>query len=285
MRGTSPVEAGDVAGQRFRYLEGTCTEGVLDMSVRGFAETLVAHEVPGGLMFVFDRTFGADECAQTVRLGALRTTDPSAGAHWSFREHARVSFPDSDRCEHLPQEDVLGEVRARGSRLELSVRRAAWCNGLEARLVYDPLPATADEALQPAEALRHFVAAFHDRDSLALADLYAPSGVHEDPHRPDTAGRPTLHRGRDVVAGYFTSVFHQVPWLAFRLRDARVEPATAHGTEDTTDVHATVEYMDPRLTTPRLGRLDLQLVAGRIVTSRLELALDAAAADRVQPRP
>lgn len=286
LRGTSPVRAEDIAGRRFRYVAGTCTEGILDMSVRGFVETLTVHEVPGGVLFVSDRTFEADGCAQTVRLSALRTTDTSAGAGWSFQEHARVSFPDSDRCEHLPQEDALGEVRTRGDRLELTVRRAAWCGGFEARLVYAPIVSTgADAALEPDEMLRHFVAAFHDRDALALTNLYAPSGVHEDPHRGEGPDLPARHEGHASVASYFSGVFHQVPWLALRLRDARVQPADAGSAEAVSTVHATVEYMDPRLTEPRRGHLRLQLVAGRIMASRLELLDDDTASERAPAAP
>lgn len=280
LQGTTSVDPATLSAYRWRYVEGTCTEGILDMSVRGFSETLVVEEVPGGLVFVADRHFGADECTQTVRLSATRSTDALAGALWSFQERSRVSYPDSPRCERITQEDALGEVRMRGANLELFIRRAPWCGGYEARLVYARTTTLGDDGAEgasgdeaAARTLRHFVAAWNDRDALAVAGLYAALGVHEDPHRPDEAGRPTRHQGRAAIAAYFADVFHQVPWLALRLLAAHVAPVApgAGESDQRQQVHATVEYMDPRLASPLRGELALELVDGRVFSSRLEL--------------
>jgi hypothetical protein len=295
MRGTTPADASVLTAHEWRYVEGTCTEGILDMSVRGFSERLAVHDAPGGLLLVSDRRFEVDGCEQTVRLAAQRSTDVSVGAGWSFQETARVSHPDSPRCERVQQEDTLGEVRMRGAHLELFIRRAPWCGGYEARLVYQRSSAAggqrpdagshseSDSQAAAHRTLRHFIAAFHDRDSLAVAALYAPSGFHEDPQRPDQAGQPTRHEGRVAVAAYFASVFHQVPWLALRLRAATVTGAQAGDEEGegarpsaaaARRVHATVEYMDPRLMSPMTGELLLDLIDGRVFASRLLLVGD-----------
>lgn len=281
LRGTTPVDTAALAASAWRYVEGTCTEGILDMSVRGFSEVLAVHEVPGGVLFEADRHFEVDGCAQTVRLAAQRTDALSAPAGWAFTELARVSYPDSPRCERAPQEDVPGEVRMRGPRLELFVRRSSWCGGYEARLVYEQIAPPSNVDAQ--RTLRHFVAAFHDRDSLALAMLYAPSGYHDDPHRPDEAGRPTRHSGHAGVQAYFASVFHQVPWLALRLRE--VHEAEASDAEGVLRLQAEVEYMDPRMMAPRPGTLDLELVDGRIFASWLQLAAAPAAAPSAPTDP
>lgn len=161
----------------------------------------------------------------------------------------------------------------RGDRLELYLRRAPWCGGYEARLVYEPVARRTER--DAATTLRHFVAAFHDRDSLALAELYAAAGAHDDPHRPDEAGRPTRHLGQVAVQAYFAGVFHQVPWLALRLR--HFQPSeTVTDQPGAVRLHAQVEYMDARLEAPRAGALQLDLVDGQIFASRLEV-LDPAA--------
>jgi hypothetical protein len=268
LRGTVAADPERLAESDWRYVEGTCTEGILDMSVRGFTETLRVHALPGGAVIVADRHFAEDECTQTVRLGAQRGPADSPDTRWAFSEHARVSYPASPRCEQVPQEDAAGDVRMRGSRLELFLRRSPWCGGYEARLVYEATPARTQR--DDATTLRHFIAAFHDRDSLALAELYAASGAHDDPHRPDEASRPTRHEGRTAVQAYFAGVFHQVPWLAFRLLD--VQPAQPlAGQERGVRLRARVEYMDARLEAPRLGVLQLDLVDSRVFASRLEL--------------
>lgn len=269
LRGTVAADPEHLAESEWRYVEGTCTEGILDMSVRGFTETLRVHALPGGAVIVADRHFAEDECTQTVRLGAQRGAADSPDTRWSFSEHARVSYPASPRCEQVPQEDAAGDMRMRGSRLELFLRRSPWCGGYEARLVYERTPPRTER--DDATTLRHFVAAFHDRDSLALAELYAASGAHDDPHRPDEAGRPTRHEGRAAVQAYFAGVFHQVPWLALRLLD--VEPTELlAGQERGVRLRARVEYMDARLEAPRRGLLQLDLVDSRVFASRLELA-------------
>ncbi|MBK7156100.1 MAG: hypothetical protein IPH72_30715 [Sandaracinaceae bacterium] len=61
------------------------------------------------------------------------------------------------------------------------------------------------------------------------------------------------------MQAYFAGVFHQVPWLAFRLLD--VQPAQPlAGQERGVRLRARVEYMDARLEAPRLGVLQLDLV-------------------------
>lgn len=273
MRGTTAADPEHLASREWRYVEGTCTEGILDMSVRGFSETLRFETVPAGLVLVSDRHFAEDECTQTVRLGAQRVAEESSSIRWLFSEHSRVSYPASPRCDLVLQEDAAGDVRMRGERLELYLRRAPWCGGYEARLVYEAVPPRTER--DAATTLRHFVAAFHDRDSLAIAALYAAAGAHDDPHRPDEVGRPTRHVGQVAVQSYFAGVFHQVPWLALRLRD--VQPAEPLSDQPGgVRLRAQVEYMDARLDAPRAGALQLDLVNGQIFASRLEV-LDPAA--------
>lgn len=273
MRGSVPADPEQLATTAWRYVEGTCTEGLLDMSVRGFSETLRFETVPNGFVITADRHFAEDACTQTVRLAAQRGQPETPDIAWLFSEHTRVAYPASPRCDRVLQEDAAGDVRMRGTRLELYLRRAPWCGGYEARLVYEPTAQRAER--DAATTLRHFVAAFHDRDAIALAALYAAAGAHEDPHRPDETGRPTRHLGRVAVQAYFAGVFHQVPWLALRLRDVQSEEALP-GEAGGVRLVAHVEYMDGRLDAPRAGRLQLDVVEGEVFASRLELQEPAA---------
>ncbi|RPE36913.1 nuclear transport factor 2 family protein [Kitasatospora cineracea] len=80
-------------------------------------------------------------------------------------------------------------------------------------------------ATSPRAVLARYRAAMLAMDADALAELYAPDGVHEFPFR--FPGFPARYEGRDAVrAGYGAA------WAASPARPAEVEEVALHLTDD-----------------------------------------------------
>jgi hypothetical protein len=260
--GTSPAGP-DLGGTRWQWVEAHCTEGPLDLRVRGFAQFLRVDADNEGLLLTYDQVFATEECAQTLVQRARPTQNPRM---WAMIEQARVAQPSTDECFGRMEEERPGEVRRRGEFVEVLVQRSmVWCNGLEVRHVYAPAP---PEPLTNDQIVRHYVAHFNRRDPKRVAQLFAASGSLVEPFHVTHTGGPTRHDGREQIEQWYREVLGSpVDWLAMKLE--AVSPSRQGMT-------AGWLYMDPRLSEPMGGRTHFTIAAGEIFEARVELTSEPA---------
>jgi hypothetical protein len=217
-----------------------------------------------GLLLVTDQQFAAERCVQTVVQRVVVTPQD-----WQMIEEVRVAVPPTPECEMRPEEPRPGEIVRAGENIEVLIQRSNWCNGLEVRMVYAPLPAAP---LAEDELIRHYAAHFNRRDPDMVASLFSETGSLVDTFVLTGEGNPSRHDGRAAVRAWFAEAFGQVPWVALRLEAYDANQAQRG------QWRATWGYMDPRLEAPLVGRNTFTIAAGEIFELQIEATDPPAAA-------
>lgn len=257
-RAAGPRVGPEVDGTRWRWVEGHCTEGPLTaLTARGFEQELRVAADAEGLLLTYDQKYGDEECVNTVVQRARPATESQ---EFTMSEEIRIAQPASRECAGEMEPERPGEVRKNGEFLEVLVQRSRiWCNGLEVRMVYAPMPGAP---LTNDQIVRRYAAHFNRRDSQSVAKLFAETGSLVEPFNVTHTGGASRHDGRSAVEGWYRETFAGVEWLALQL-DA-IEEASGN-------VVVNWSYIDPRLEEPFRGRNHFTIAAGEIYESRIEL--------------
>ncbi|MBX3252300.1 MAG: hypothetical protein KF901_34320, partial [Myxococcales bacterium] len=254
LAGTTPAGP-SLGGSRWRQVEARCTEGAPRWMSDDFERRLEVAADATGLVLVTDDRIG-EGCAETVAQRA--TPGGAADAAWSMHEEARVTVGE---CPTQVEQDRPGDVRLRGSFLEVYVQRSVWCNGLELKVVYAP---TAREPRAPDQVLRHYALHFNRRDAIAITSLFAEGGSLVEPFNRTPEGQPTRHDGQREVYGWYREVFQGTPWLAMKVVDIQAGATPGAWVMDW-------HYMDPRLDAPFGGRNRFTLAGGEVFEVTVEI--------------
>ncbi len=251
LAGTTPVTPA-IAQSRWTFVEGTCTEGTMDIQPDRVATVRVDDE---GLLLIFDQQVG--ECTETIAQRFTPGEQPDD--EWAMVEEARIRL---GTCEHPPEaERRPADLRMRGRFLEYYVQRSVRCNGLEVKMVFAPAPPTepSDEQL-----LRHYALHFNRRDARAITELFSDAGSLVEPFNRTADDQPMRHDGKAQIYAWFQETFASTPWLALKV--VRITAGQTPGAW-TMDWH----YMDPRLDVPFGGRNLFTIAAGEIFETTIEI--------------
>lgn len=266
----------DVAGTQWHWLRAQCTEGPLDLAQKGFQQVLRVRPAADGFVLVYDQTFNgtptasaaepppATACKQTI----MQHVIVGAGREWQVREEARVTVPATPECEGTPEDSHPGEVRRRGSDLEVLVQRASACGGFELQMVYAPAAVTP---LSEEELVRHYVAYINRKDVTGVVDLFSDVGSLVESFSITEDGNPLRHDGHEGVANWFAQAFGSVPWVAMKLTSVEPDAANAGHWK------ARWQYMDPRLENPIEGQNLFTMAAGEIYETQISVDAPAQA--------
>ena len=244
---------------QWRWVAAHCTEGPLDLAAHGFEQDLRVVADGEALRLVYDQSWPEEGCTQTVVQRAQRVADSH---EFDIVEEVRVALPSNDECMGTMERPRRGEVRRRGTVLEVLVQRSfVWCGGLEVRMVYVPQTPTP---LAHDQIARHYVAHVNRRDPAAIAALFSAEGSLVEPFLVTPTGGASRHDGREEIERWFAESFAGLEWLALRPR--QLEPGDR-------DNHVVLRwtYMDPRLEAPFEGQSTFTIAAGEIFESRIEL--------------
>lgn len=245
----------DLVGTQWTWREAHCTEGPLDLAGREFARTTRVNSTSEGLLFVHDDTVG-ESCRRTVVQHAKAGSE--ADSQWQMEEQAVVTIGE---CEDLAEAERPGDVRRRGTDLEVYVQRSVWCGGLELRMVYTSVAPTPIDDLNIA---LHYAAHFNRRDAQKLTELFAATGSLVDPFTRTPLDQATRYDGQAAVYGWFQEAFTATNWLALRI--VGLEAGSTPGSV-VLDWH----YMDPRLDAPFAGRNRFTVAGGEIFETSIEI--------------
>lgn len=223
------------------------------------------------VFLVTDQALG--DCTQTIIQKALRedASSPDEPDAWVVEEYARVAWPPGEACAGPREARRPGSLRMRGGAFELRVQRSVWCQGWELTRVFERAPA---EPLEDDEVIRRYVAYFGRGDALLLAGLFAEAGSLLEPFTRTDTGDPFRHDGRAAVQRWFAEAFRTAPWRAMKLENVRQR-------EEPGQYDVDWSYMDPRLSSPLLGRTRLTIAAGEIFEATV--ALSSEPAERAEP--
>ena len=256
LAGTTPAGP-ELGGTQWRWLESHCTEGPLGLAEQGYQGSLRIHADAEGLMLVQDNQSNSPQCATTVYQRYRPGATPEAT--WQMESAAHVSVPSG--CGVRRDSDRPGDIRLRGSLLEVFVQRSNWCRGLELKMVY----AQENPTLLGGEELaRHYMAQFNRRDARGLAELFAVTGSLVEPFTESDTGT-TRHEGRDAILRWYLDAFSGTPWLAMRVQS--VLPGASPG-----QYVAAWEYMDPRLEEPLAGENIFTVAAGEVFETSIRIS-------------
>jgi len=256
LAGTDPAGP-DLGGTQWRWLEAHCTEGPLDLSGAGYQASLRVRADAEGLLLIQDSRMTEPACSSTIYHRYRPGATPDAT--WQMESTAHVAVPAG--CGIAREQDRPGDIRRRGSLLEIFVQRSNWCRGLELKMVYAEEPTTL---LGGEELARHYAAEFNRRNASSLSQLFAVSGSLVEPFTESDTG-VTRHEGRDAVLRWHLDAVAGTPWLAMQY-DSLV-PGAAPG-----QFVATWEYMDPRLEDPMRGQSTFTVAAGEIFEAEVTLS-------------
>lgn len=250
-------------GTTWRWVEAYCTEGPLDLLARGYASTIQIRQDSTGLTLITDQIFATELCQQTVLVSA-RPGRPD----WQIEETTRIAVPPTEECFATPEPVHPGEIRVVDGRLEVLVQYSQqWCNGLEARMVYERAP---DGLLTEDQIVRRYAAFFSRGDATALAGLFAQGGTLLERFTRTETGAPYQHIGRERIGSYFADTFQSAPWRAMRITEI-IEGTSTSGSPQRI---VTWEYMDPRLQEPFAGVTRFTIAAGEIFEADIMLTTD-----------
>jgi hypothetical protein len=229
----------------------------LDLASQGFRDTLRIGSDAQGLILTHDMRIEAAECSLTLVQRALPGATPDSS--WTLESAAHIDVPADCGIQRDP--DRPGDLRIRGSFLEVYVQRSNWCGGLELKMVFAQENPTL---LSGDELIRRYAAGFNQRDAGGVANLFAVSGSLVEPFTESATGT-TRHEGRTSVLRWYLDAFSGTPWLAMQLQG--IEPGAGPG-----QFIANWNYMDPRLEEAMVGENLFTVAAGEIFETEIRLS-------------
>ncbi|MCA9583491.1 MAG: hypothetical protein KC416_16945, partial [Myxococcales bacterium] len=251
--GTRPADA-SLDGSEWVWTDAHCTEGPLDLSIRGFEQQLRVKKDGDDLLLLADQVFTKEGCRQLV---VHRATREEENEDWSMVEETRLSFPPTEECRGQREKPLPGEVRLRGDRLEVLVQRSkVWCDGLEVQMGYKR---AESGVASPEEIVRRYALHMNRMDADSLAALYAAEGSVLDPYTRTDTDAAARFDGRPAVLDWYRRAFSGAEWVTFQVNEILKD--------DSGEVKATWSYMDSRLPSPLHGETRFKVAAGEIFES------------------
>lgn len=247
---------------RYLWVGTHCVDGDVSIAATGFWQTLTVTPRGPGFDLEIDTELPDRGCTDLTIWHAVPAPDGPPDAPLLVTPGASVTLPADARCGPSQQTATPASLRRAGDALTLTLRRAAWCRGLQAELAYRR--STAPSPVDPRLTIRRYLARFGSGDVEAAAALFSERGALLEPFSRTEDGLPTRHQGRAAVRRWLQHALSDRPWVA--LRALGIEPLSEPG-----QYAARFEYMDPQLASPLLARNLFVIADGQIFETELQL--------------
>jgi hypothetical protein len=245
---------------RWNWVEARCVDRPLDLISRGFEQELRVRVQNQKLILVFDNEFMSEGCEQTIVMFATPAREKNL---WQIEEEARVALPVDDACFGKPEQLRPGVIKLSGDTLEIWIYQSNLCDGFDVQFAYRSV---GNKQLSDEQLIRRYAAYFNQRDSVAIAGLFADTGSVIEPFAATAHGNPKRNEGRSEVEKYYRALFESASWSALKL--ISIEQEKAEG-----QLIASWEYMDSRLEKPFSGRNLFIMAGGEILRRNFRLRL------------
>jgi hypothetical protein len=257
---------------RWNWVEARCVDRPLDLISRGFEQELRVRVQNQRLVLVFDNAFMSEGCEQTIVMFATPAREKNL---WQIEEETRVALPVDDACFGKPEQLRPGVIKLSGDTLEIWIYQSNLCDGFDVRFAYRSV---GNKQLSDEQIIRRYAAYFNQRDSVAIAGLFADTGSVIEPFAATVHGNPKRNEGRSEVETYYRVLFESASWSALKLISIEQE-------KEAGQLIASWEYMDSRLEKPFSGRNLFIMAGGEIFETEFQITSDITQAEAKENKP